>query len=213
MKFVAGLLILPLCLGSTKALFRVIGETGQAETIWIALLAGFACWLVVYLLLPKPMLIYVFGHEATHAVWTWIFGGRVKRFKVGSRGGRVQITKSNFLIALAPYFFPFYAVAIVGLFVIGDLIWEWSRYAVYFHFLLGAAYSFHVTLTWRVMQMEQTDITEHGYFFSGMVIWLTNILVLIIGIPLLTGHVRLLTAISWCWIETGNIIGRLQKIF
>jgi len=32
----------------------------------VPLLAGAACWVVIFLLLPKPMWIYVFGHELTH---------------------------------------------------------------------------------------------------------------------------------------------------
>jgi hypothetical protein len=80
---------------------------------WLPLLAGVACWVVVFLLLPKPMWIYVLGHESTHAVWTWIFGGKVKQFKAASSGGHVVTTKNNFVITLAPYFFPFYAVLVV----------------------------------------------------------------------------------------------------
>ena len=66
---------------------------------------GAACWVVIYLLLPKPMWIYVFGHELTHALWVWLFGGSVKKFKVTSDGGHVIVDKTNFLIALSPYFF------------------------------------------------------------------------------------------------------------
>ncbi len=92
-----------------------------------ALIGGAACWLTVFLLLPKPMLVYVFGHELTHAVWTWLCGGRVKRFKASASGGHVILTKSNFLIALAPYFFPLYAVLVILIFVVGHLIWNWQH--------------------------------------------------------------------------------------
>ena len=104
-KTIVAVLLLPLCFGAVQALLRVLGDTGRADLIWVALLAGAACWLVVFLLLPKPMLLYVFGHELTHALWTWVFGGRVKKFKVTGKGGHVVITKSNFIIVLAPYFF------------------------------------------------------------------------------------------------------------
>jgi hypothetical protein len=124
----------------------------------------------------------------------------VKRFKATSKGGHVIITKSNFLIALAPYFFPLYVVLIIVVFIVGHLIWNWSRYLVWFHFFIGAAYAFHVTLTWHILQTRQTDITEQGYLFSGVIIWLGNLGVLIIGIPLLTAQVRLLEALAW-WLE------------
>ncbi len=34
-------------------------------------------------------------------------GGQVKKMKVTSKGGHVVISKTNFVIALAPYFFRF----------------------------------------------------------------------------------------------------------
>jgi hypothetical protein len=79
-----------------------------------------------FFLLPKPMWIYVFGHELTHALWTWLFGGQVKKMKVTSKGGHVVISKTNFVIALAPYFFPLYVVLVVGVFALGNLIWNWA---------------------------------------------------------------------------------------
>ena len=57
------------------------------------------------------MWIYVVGHELTHVVWSWLFGGKVKKFRASSSGGEVVVTKSNFLVALAPYFFPLYELA------------------------------------------------------------------------------------------------------
>ena len=87
------------------------------------------------------MLIYVYGHELTHVLWTWAMGGRVKKFKASSTGGQVVVTKTNFLIALAPYFFPLYAVLVVLVFLVLDRFWEWRWQIAWFHLLLGAAYA------------------------------------------------------------------------
>ena len=118
------------------------------------------------------MWVYVVGHELTHALCTWLLGGRVKKFKASSKGGHVVVTKNNFVIALAPYFFPLYAVLVVLVFLGGDWIWNWKAYAVWFHLLLGASYGFHVTLTWHILKNTQSDITEQGYLFSAVVIFL-----------------------------------------
>src|SRR6266480_7559806 len=147
-KTLIAVLLLPLSIGATRALVRVLRDSGGADAVWVAMLAGAACWLVIFLLLPKPMCVYVFGHELTHALWTWLFGGRVKKFKATSEGGHVVVSKNNFLITLAPYFFPLYVAMVVLVFLAGHLIWSWTRYAVWFHLLVGAAYAFHVTLTW-----------------------------------------------------------------
>ncbi len=213
LKFILGILLLPACAGAAAALGRVIAAAGNAPLFWVALAGGAGCWLAIYLLLPKPMWVYVFGHELTHALWTWACGGQVKKFKASSKGGHVVITKTNFLIALAPYFFPLYAVMVIAVFVAGHLIWGWSRYLPWFHFLLGAAYSFHVTLTWHILKTRQSDITDQGYLFSGVVIWIGNILVLLVGIPLLTSKVGVLSAMAWWLDETRRVLTYLGRVF
>jgi hypothetical protein len=211
-KFIVALLLLPMCAGAVSALLRVARAAGAADTLWVAMLGGAACWLVVFLLLPKPMLVYVFGHELTHALWTWLFGGRVKRFKATANGGHVVITKSNFLIALAPYFFPLYAVLVVLGFALGHLLFGWSRHLVWFHFCLGAAYAFHLTLTAYILRTLQTDVTSQGWFFSGVVIFLGNMAVLLVGIPALAPQVRVLTALGWWLQDSGAVLLRLRDL-
>ena len=212
-KFFLAILLLPLCVGAVAALVRVLRATGGAEYFWVAFIGGAACWLVVFLLLPKPMLVYVFGHELTHALWTWLFGGRVKRFKATSRGGHVVVTKSNFLTVLAPYFFPLYVALVIVVFAVGHLAFGWGRTLVWFHLLVGAAYAFHITLTWHILQTRQSDITSEGYLFSGVVIFLGNIGVLLIGLPMLTARVTVLTALGWWLQESGAVLQRLSRLF
>jgi hypothetical protein len=204
--------LLPLCFGTAEALIQLIQATESADTVWAAILAGAACWIVIYLTLPKPMTAYVFGHELTHVLWAWLMGGKVKRFKATAKGGYVVLTRSNFLIVLAPYFFPIYAVAVVILFNFGNWFWNWVPYRVWFHLLLGAAYAFHVTLTWKVLRTRQSDIVEQGYLFSAVVIWVGNVAVLILAIPLLTGRVSVLTALAWSWNLTGEIVHRFTQV-
>ena len=211
-KTIIAILLLPVCAGALEAFWRVLRGSGGADTTWVATLGGAACWLVIYLLLPRPMWVYVFGHELTHVLWTWLFGGRVKRFKATSGGGHVVITKTNFLISLAPYFFPLYAVLVVLVFLTGHLIWNWTAYAPVFHLLLGGAYAFHVTLTGHILKTRQSDITEQGYIFSAVIIFLGNITVLIIGVPLLAAGTGVTTALGW-WVDaTGEALTRLWKL-
>ncbi len=211
-KTIIAILLLPPCVGAAWALGMVLRATGDADTTWVPLLAGAACWVVIYCLLPKPMWIYILGHEFTHALWTWLFGGKVKRFRASTNGGHVVVNKSNFAIALAPYFFPLYAVLVVLFFLGGHWLWNWRHYLVWFHLLLGAAYAFHVTLTWHILKHSQSDISDQGYLFSAVVIFLGNVAVLLVGIPLLVPKVGLFTALGW-WFEcTGEAIHRLGRI-
>jgi hypothetical protein len=210
-KLIIAILLLPVCVGAAMALLKVLHAYGSADTTWIPILAGAACWIIIFLLLPKPMWIYVFGHELTHALWTWLFGGQVKKIKVTSGGGHVVISKTNFVIALAPYFFPLYAFIVIAVFAVGHRIWDWHGYLVYFHLLVGAAYAFHVTLTFHTLQTRQTDITSQGYLFSAVIIFLGNAGLLLLGIPLLTAKVDLLNALGWWFEGTGGFLLWLQK--
>ena len=209
-KFLIALALLPVCAGAAKALWMVIERCGSADTTWVPFLAGAACWLVIFLMLPKPMWLYVLGHELTHAVWTWLFGGAVKKMKISSAGGHVVISKTNFLIALSPYFFPLYAVIVIGVFALGHWLWRWPL--VYFHLFVGAAYAFHVTLTIHTLQTKQSDITSQGYLFSAVVIFLGNVCVLLFGIPLLTARVGMMNSLGWWFESTGMIFHWLQRV-
>jgi len=211
-KTILAALLLPFCVGAVSALVKVLRATGSADTFWVAFLGGAACWLVVFLLLPKPMLVYVFGHELTHALWAWAFGGTVKRFKATANGGHVVISKSNFFIVLAPYFFPLYVVLVVLIFLFGTLFFHWAHAVPWFHLVVGAAYAFHITLTWHILKTRQSDITSQGYFFSAVIIFLGNIVVLLAGLPLLTARVTLLTSMGWWLQESGAVLQRLAHL-
>ena len=211
-KFFLGVLLLPVCAGAASALWRVARSSGAADTIWIALAAGGGCWLAIYLLLPKPMWVYVFGHELTHAVWTWLMGGQVKKFKASASGGHVIVTRNNFLIALAPYFFPIYSVALAILFVAGNRFWNWQLFLPWFHLLLGASYAFHLTLTWHILKSSQSDITEQGYLFSAVVIFLGNVVVLLLAIPLLASQVSVPNAFRWWYESTAQVVSQIAAM-
>jgi len=220
-KFVLALLLLPVAVAETMAMARVLAASGSADITWIPLLAGFACWLVIFSLLPKPMWVYVLGHELTHALWTWLFGGKVKGIMVSSEGGHVVVSKHNFLIVLAPYFFPLYAILVVLGYLLGNWLWDWQPYRVWFHLALGAAYAFHLTLTWHVLQTQQSDITSQGWIFSGVIIFLGNLTWLLLGVPLITGKPGLTQALGWWgqdlgllfhWLLAGGNWARLKML-
>jgi hypothetical protein len=212
-KFIIAVLLLPVCAAAGQTLWQVMRACGGADITLVPIAGGAACWLAIYLLLPKPMWIYVFGHELTHVLWVWLFGGSVKKFKVTSNGGHVIVDKTNFIIALSPYFVPLYAIMVVGAFIAGHLIWNWKDFFVWFHLLIGAAYAFHVTLNAHVLKTQQSDITSQGYLFSVVVIFLGNVLVLLIGLPLLTAKVEVLTMLKWWYANTEALIHLIGNTF
>jgi len=105
------------------------------------------------------------------------------------------------------------AALVVVVFLAGQALWNWRPYLVWFHLLLGAAYAFHVTLNWHILKYSQTDIGDQGYLFSAVIIFLGNVAVLLVGIPLLVSKVGILTALGW-WLQcTSETLHRLGRIW
>jgi len=193
-KLLIGVLLLPACAALTLAAWRVarqlsFGQVLTDSTVW-GFVAGYALWLAVFAFLPKPMRTYVLGHELTHAFWALLMGARVGGLKVKKTGGQVRTSKTNWFIALAPYFFPFYALLFIALFFIAHAIWNLERYMWVLFFLVGLGWSFHVTFTlMMVLTTKQPDIESQGALFSAVVIYCMNLLVMALMVAALSRSV------------------------
>jgi hypothetical protein len=174
-KFLFGLSLVPFCLGFTWQFGATVFSLSFKAFFPYYFIGGGLAYLTAHLLFRKPILTYVFGHELTHAFFAVLFGGSVKSFHASDRGGRVTITKSNFIITLAPYFFPLYTVAVLLLY------WAAAAAGVrgatpWLAFFAGATFTFHLVLTMTFLQVDQDDIREHGAIFSYPLIYLFNVL-------------------------------------
>ena len=213
LRWLLAVALFPLCVGVSWALLDLLSSSGHTSQFWVPAMAGAGAWLVVFLSLPKPMWVYVVGHEFTHALWTWLCGGRVKKFRASAKGGHVVVTKTNTLITLSPYFFPFYAVLWILVFFVGEALFGWRHLRPWFHFGLGGTYAFHITLTAHILRLRQPDLDGEGWVFSAVVIWLGNVLGLLLAVPLLTRAVTLSTAFGWAFDRTGRFLTGLPRLF
>jgi hypothetical protein len=168
----------------------VMQRLWAGEEFWFFSL-GAVLWLIAFFGLPRPMLVYVFGHELTHAVWVLLMGGRVSRFRVGRDGGHIVTDRNNFWIALAPYFFPLYSIALVGLWAIAGAFFDLWPYHRWLYAGVGVTWGFHATFMVSMIKRGQSDLTMHGTFFSLVVIYLVNLIVLsfmlVLACPDVTG--------------------------
>ena len=215
-KMLAGICLLPFCWSVSIAVYQLYQasvKTSLANSweTW-ALPIGFLSWTLVFFLLPKPMRTYVLGHELTHAFWTLMMGGRVGKMKVGKKGGHVHLSKTNFVIALAPYFFPFYTVLVIAAYYAAGLAIDMAPYRVWWLGAVGFTWAFHITFTIHMLSGQQPDVQEHGALFSYAVIYCMNVLVIgiwmiLVGTPLLVTLGDLLKSettsaygLTWYWI-------------
>lgn len=175
-KFIIGILSIPVTYAVTKAFyinFVMINEVAANLRYFIW---GLVAYAVLHLLFYKPAYLYVLGHEAVHAGMAWLFGGRIKSFKVSKDGGKVATDKSNFIIELAPYFFPIYTIIITVIYFVVSQSYPVN--GAIFLFLIGFTLAFHIIATVEIMKVKQPDIVKSGYMFSIVIVYIVNIIVI-----------------------------------
>lgn len=178
LKLTIGLGLLPLCWAASRTYFFLLQSLPVGSSSWIdlALPIGFVISVLGFFLLPQAFRTYVLGHELTHALWGMLMGAKVGKMKVGKEGGHVELSKSNFIISLAPYFFPFYTAVVVSLWYGIGFFFDLGAYEPWWMLAVGMTWGFHITFTVYMLSQRQPDVVEHGRLFSYVVIYLVNLL-------------------------------------
>ncbi len=114
-------------------------------------------------------------HELTHSIFALLTWNKVRGLKVTNRdGGHVVIAGAgNWLIDVAPYFFPTLTVAL--LFIIPffrPLNDFWSQS------ILGFSLVYHLISTWDETHSEQTDLIKAGKIFCWLFLPTSNLALL-----------------------------------
>ena len=191
--WIALVMLLPACLITTGALGSgFIDSMGnsfwQTPAFWFFAL-GFLLWTIAFFCLPRPVWLYVWAHEMTHAIFTILCGGRVTHFHVSAAGGHVLTDKNNILIALSPYFIPLYTLVLVPLCLLLGTVFDFTtllplpggfgfRPLWGIFLLIGITWAFHVTFTLWMIGKDQPDLRLNGVFFSCCLIYLVNVFLL-----------------------------------
>jgi hypothetical protein len=213
-KFVFAIFLLPIGAILSQTFFTVFARATMAQRLWAGeefwfFSLGAILWLIAFVGLPRPIVIYVFGHELTHALWVLLMGGRVSRFRVGRDGGHVVTNRNNFWIALAPYFFPLYSILAIATYGVLSRFLNMQPYGRLLYAVIGATWAFHFTFTCWMIPKNQTDLSDQGAFFSLVVIYLMNLVLLSVMLILASPQITfaafgtdLLTNLGnfWQWI-------------
>ncbi|MDQ2867601.1 MAG: hypothetical protein M3R59_04205 [Verrucomicrobiota bacterium] len=182
-KNIIAVFLLPWCVILTQTFFTAFTRATLQQRLWANaefwfFALGVVLWLIAFFGLPRPLILYVFGHELTHALWVWLMGGRVSKFRVGSDGGHIVTDRTNFWIALTPYFFPLYSVLAIGVYGLLSLFVNIAPYGQLLFAVIGITWAFHFTFTCWMIPKNQSDLSSHGTFFSLVFIYLMNLAVL-----------------------------------
>jgi hypothetical protein len=217
-KFIFAIFLLPVCAILTQTFFTAFARAAVAQRLWTGeefwfFSLGALLWLIAFFGLPRPVLVYVFGHELTHALWVWLMGGRVSRFRVTRDGGHIVTSRSNFWIALAPYFFPIYSILAIGIYGVASLFANTQPYGRLLYAVIGVTWAFHFTFTCWMVPKSQTDLTEHGTFFSLAVIYLMNLILLSVMLVLASKQITFANFGADLLINIGNFAQWIVDLF
>jgi hypothetical protein len=172
-KLSFSLLLWPLALCLGTALGQAMAALPWKDPRLLSFSGGVACYAAIQAFFWRPLFVYVMGHELTHALAAVLQGGQADDLRVSTKGGMVKVNRSNFLVNLAPYFFPIYTFLLLLVFWIAD-----ERFKIYLIFLLGLSIAFHLALTAYSLQQHQSDITEVGWLFAIPFILSLNFLII-----------------------------------
>ena len=154
----------------------------QSVPVWFSVLGALTFLTLKYFRLIDSvlMLVYVAGHELTHALAALMCFGRVVRMSVNIEGGYVDTDKDNLFISLSPYFVPLWML--LWLACLHVVNWQWPSEAAqaWLYAGFGFWWAFHIYWTLWVIPREQPDLLENGIVLSFMIIMLANIGVLLL---------------------------------
>jgi len=183
LRVIVGLALLPACWAFTRALIESVkvaagGAIFSVEAI--SLLAGMAAFALCWATISHPVRMYVLGHELTHALWGLLFGARPSDVRVSESGGSVKLTKTNMLITLAPYFFPFYTFVVIIVALITFAFLRPLPFLPLWMFLIGFTWAFHLLFTLETLTQRQPDVKLYGRIFSWVFIFLVNVALVLV---------------------------------
>jgi hypothetical protein len=160
---IASFVFLP---GLVYALYFVVRGIAEHPGNSVPFLLGAGGYVVLFVALLGRRIGFwtIVEHELTHALFAWATFHRVVGFSAMRTGGHVRyLGRGNWLIAIAPYFFPTFTLLVV---VALSLLPPRHIYAG--SIVLGVSVAHHVMSTWSETHRHQSDLREVGWLWSWM---------------------------------------------
>ena len=213
-KNLIGLIFIPLVSGAALSLFDTAEDFFRVNKNSLYLPAGIALYVLVRIIISRlgsslMEFFEVFYHELIHTFYSIIsFKGVKSFFASDTKGGEIEISKSNFVIELSPYFFPLFALIFCGL----KLFIE-KEFQCYMIFLAGLGTGLHLSSLFHDFKFEQSDIEKNGALFSFVIVLLLNIIFFGIILSILgSDHLSIWQFFERCINNSKNLVEYLTRI-
>jgi hypothetical protein len=173
MKTFFAILLLPFTFSYLLCFISVLGLIFQNWFIFDFFVYGILAYILAFAVLLRRRFAFwlTFEHEFTHIIFAVImFKPVYAMFVVDGMGGETFIGKKvNFLILLAPYFFPTFPLLALLLKPVIQPI-----YFKYYLFVIGFLMGYHFISSFKESKPFQPDIKQAGLFFSSIFILLMH---------------------------------------
>ena len=186
----------------------VIGEIfSNKVTILVGFFGYFLLWVLFFSKRSAGSFFSTFEHELTHALFAWITFKKVTGLQATWNSGGVCYIEGgeNWLIYIAPYFFPTLMLIPMILSVVVD-----RQYFDSIEVMLGAVMAYHMTSTYVETHRGQTDLQETGFLFAALFLPTAN--VMIYGwalIYFLDGPYKATNYVLSCWASALQWVSRI----
>lgn len=152
-KFILGLFLLAFVYSTTVAF---LSEFELGELVWRKFFwSGVITFLIVYLFIMEPGIIYQKGHRMLEVVFSFFAP----------------------LVKVAPYLIPIYAIIIA---LVYSLVAVFSGPLNILHllvFLFGFSLSLHLVYSAKALRTKQGDLLKANYIFGFSVVYIINIFI------------------------------------
>jgi hypothetical protein len=185
-KTLIGLILAPAALAAAWATGTALGPAlGKFSTTMPLLAGALAC--LAFHWSGRGRRLYVAAHELTHALAALVTGVKIRKISVRRNSGYVLLDSTNAFISLAPYFIPFYTLAVSAGYWAAGHFWNLSPYRAWFLAAAGFTLAFHLLHTADILAGPvQSDLRKAGGpVFSMPLLLLLNCLGLAAALKML----------------------------
>ncbi len=145
----------------------------------ITLICGLICFIFAKTMMDASVKtsMQIIAHEFTHAFFAFITFHKVKHIRLNpdESGGEMGfIGDGNWLIVIAPYFFPIFVIVFI-------LITFLFKQNIIFNGILGYFVGYHIDTVASQIHEKQTDLPKVGYpfcfcFLPGANLWIIGLI-------------------------------------
>lgn len=160
-KFLLGVLLLPFVYSSTMAFFNESRALGRI--INISFFGGIGGFLIIYLFIYEPAIVYNKGQKILGAVFKFFTP----------------------LVRVAPYLLPIYTIILLVIYSLFSWVSKTPEPIRYFVFLFGFTLALHLIFSAKSLRSRKGDFLKANYIFGFSFVYIINLAIMAFGFSLI----------------------------